>query len=220
MEAFDFRRVEPSAVRVAKGATRNMYSLAPRIPVQFPRVAVTVSLGNFGYNALLKFDPNVASHAKFATWLEAVEAETCAQMTSNGVGPREELGERWNSTLKGFGDSKNMYATIGTDAIVFDENDEILEASPTRIKFADFLMELQGVWTSSDQMGLRWRVVQVREASAPPRAPPPKPAFADDEDDEAYAALLKPELDEENVFKKRRLEIATSPPALLFVEDF
>jgi hypothetical protein len=208
-KGFDFRRVDAGAVRVAKAPTRSMYSLAPRVPVQLPRVALNVSLGNFGYSALARFNPEVPSHAAFCAWVDRVEANAMRQI-SEIVGPLKE--DAWVPTLKGYGNFRSMYLTIGTDSTVFGEDKEIFEASPTTLKFADVLCEIQGIWTKPDQMGLRWRIVQVLEASEGPREPPPKPAFADDDAD--YSTLLRPDLDEDRVFKKRRLE-----PSMLFLDD-
>lgn len=208
-EAFDFRRIDPSAVRVAKTPSRSLYSLAPRIPVQFPRVAVTVTLGNFGYSLLARFKPSaVDSHAKFCEWVDRVEERAILEMEQSD---ESSACRTWVPSLKGFGDSRSMYLTIGTDAVTFDESKALFEASPTALKFADLLCEIQGVWTKPDQFGLRWRIVQVLEASRGPFENPLPPAFESDDAD--YESLLKPELDE-SLFKKRRIE-----PTMLFVDE-
>jgi hypothetical protein len=206
---FDFRRIDSTAVRVAKTPTRTLYSLAPRVPVQLPRVAVNVTLGNFGYSALARFNTAIPSHAAFCAWVDRIETNAIHQL-SEVVGPLKE--DAWVPSLKGYGNSRNMYFTIGTDSTVFESDGELFEASPTSLKFADMLCEIQGVWTKPDQLGLRWRVVQVLKADEGPREPPPVPAF--EEDDADYSAVLRPELDEDRVFKKRRID-----PPMLFLED-
>lgn len=206
-EAFDFRRVDPSAVRVAKTATRTLFPLVPRVPVQLPRVPVRISLGNFGYNVLARFSRDAPSHAAFCDWIDRVDATVAGSLDPP---PRE--GE-WTPSLKGYGDSRNLYLTIGTDAVVFAEDSQLFEASPTTLQFADILCEIQGAWRKSDQCGLRWRVVQVMAASSGPRYTPPMPKFEEDEDFD-YSSILKPEFDEDRVFKKRRTE-----PTMLFVDE-
>lgn len=173
----DFRSIGPDAMAISAAKSRSLYPCLPRIPVQLPRARCIVSLGNFGYNLLFRFDREVPIHAAFAEWVSALESRAQEQMASIDPG----LG--WTTSLKGFGDSLTLYLTIDSASVVFDTDNSLLEASPTTLTAADAIVEIGGVWTSPTNAGLRWKLVQIKRQMSPPIAGAPVPAFLDDEMD-------------------------------------
>lgn len=171
----DFRTIGPDAMALSAAKTRSLYPCVPRIPLQLPRARCTVSLGSFGYNLLFRFDREVPVHAAFAAWVAALEARATDRMDE--IDP----GLTWTTSLKGFGDTATLYLTIDSASIVFDADASLLEASPTTLTVADAIVEIGGVWTSPTNAGLRWKVLQLKKATAPPLAGVPSPAFLDDE---------------------------------------
>ena len=173
----DFRTLGQDAMSLSGTKTRSLYPCLPRIPVQLPRARCIVSLGNFGYNLLFRFDREVPVHAAFAEWVAAIEARAMDRMDE--IDP----GLTWTTSLKGFGDTMTLYLTIDSASVVFDADATLLEASPTTITAADAIVEIGGVWTSPTNAGLRWKLLQIKKAAAPPMAGAPTPAFVDDDMD-------------------------------------
>ena len=171
----DFRKLGQDAFALSGTKTRNLYPCVPRIPLQLPRARCIVSLGNFGFNLLFRFDRDVPVHAAFAEWVAAIEARAMDRV--------DEIDPclTWTTSLKGFGDTLSLYLTIDSATVVFDTDNSLLEASPTTITAADAIVEIGGVWTSPTNAGLRFKLLQLKKATAPPLAGVPSPAFMDDD---------------------------------------
>lgn len=173
----DFRKLGQDAFALSATKSRSLYPCVPRIPIQLPRARCIVSLGNFGYNLLFRFDREVPVHAAFAEWVAGIEARAMDGMDE--IDP----GLTWTTSLKGFGDTLSLYLTIDSASVVFDADATLLEASPTTITAADAIVEIGGVWTSPTNAGLRFKLLQLKKAIAPPIAGAPTPAFLEDDMD-------------------------------------
>ena len=178
--AMDFRAITVEDVCVAGTPSRGLYPLQPRLPVQTPTAACVVSLGSFGYNAVLRFDPSRAIHAAFVAWVDAIEGEVRRQFFSAPGRPVLD----WTSSIKDYSATRTLYLGFDDKTLVYTPGGQsLLEQSPTTLKAAACLVEIAGVWTGPTHAGLRWKVVQVLAQD------PPGAAWAFAEDDE-HAAVM------------------------------
>ena len=178
----DYRTIHTSDVALAGTPSRGLFPLQPRLPLQIPTTACMATLGTFGYNLVLRFDPLRRSHAAFINWVEAVESEIRRQL---GELP-DTHGLQWTTSVK-MGSS--LYLSLDDKTLLYaPDGASLLEKSPTSLKAAACLVEIAGVWTGPTHAGLRWRVVQVleqdlpaadwgfeEETELPPLPPPPPP---------------------------------------------
>jgi hypothetical protein len=165
----DFRRVDLTTLQWAKRGCK--------ATVQTPLCGCRVTKA--GLDALrldVSLLPHVPQHAAFCEWLE--RAEEAAEAALSPQRPRSSCVFRGNLRLMAFKGSVRVY-DHDADEWAGDE-DDLLSASSVAC-----VIDLQGIWTTDNRWGLRWRVSEVRFSRAAPELPaPPECGGGGGEDDD------------------------------------
>lgn len=171
----DFRGVRIDELRWSKTA-RGAGVVGPggaKVQVQTPvaacRMVPMVSKFSSGWTLDLTFQDSDPVAAAFADFLEDTMAAAVAWGGVTGVQPAD-------AVTRSFGGGRSLRVTAFSDTLFFDPSGAVtLPSGGAQSLGASCLLELQGLWTSPARWGLRWRVVQVKEA---PNAPAAAPSFA------------------------------------------
>lgn len=157
----DFRAVSVAALRWFP-QSRSLVPVTP-VRVQAPPSPTSITLmpGRFGIELALA---GHAAHPLFVAFVQDVElhAQANAQPTKGSLA--------WHSCVDTNSPVPGVRLAAFEDTRFFDA-DGRPHTSPTAITSCSCLLELTGAWTTDAKWGLRWKVVEVKEASNDVRVP-------------------------------------------------
>lgn len=179
----DFRHVSPAALTWFP-QSRRVVPVTP-VRVQVPPSACAIALlpGRYGVELTLA---GHAAHPAFVRFLAEVEAH--AREHARPADP----SLRWFPCADADALVPKLRVSAFDDTKFFGA-DGLPSTDPTGFAACSCLLELTGAWTADAAWGLRWRVLEVKDAGAPPAlpalfvdddAPPPavQPMFLADDD--------------------------------------
>ena len=153
----DFRTIGVHALKWLPLSRKTLPVTPIRVQVPPSQCSITLLQGRYGVDLTLCGHP---AHAGFVRFLASLERH--AQCNAS---PPPDL--RWypNVTVDSLVPLMKLSAFDGTK--FFDAGGEVCY-EPTAIQGCSCLLELSGAWTSSTSWGLRWKVLEIKQASAGP----------------------------------------------------
>lgn len=151
----DYRAVDVAATKWFPQTRKTVP--ATSIVVQVPPSACTVSLlpGRYALELVLA---GHAAHPGFVSFLEDVEAHARAHA-------KPTLPDlQWHAAVHTDALLPTFKVSAFDDTLFYTSDDEI-HASPEDIRACACLVEMAGAWTSDTHWGIRWKVLEVKDAS-------------------------------------------------------
>jgi hypothetical protein len=169
----DFRVVRPCSLKWLP-QVRQTVPVAPATCVQTPPSACDIALLPGRYALTL----SLAGHAAHTQFLDFVfDLEEHAQRHARRLA-RHGPNPTWRPCIDAGGLVPTMRLSAFDDAKFFDRSGGKV-FDPTGFQACSCLLELTGVWVAEASWGLRWKVLEVKEAPAVPVVPcligPPEP---------------------------------------------
>lgn len=166
----DFREVDVSGI-VWRPTHRGVSASTPggKITVQTPvarcRIEPMASTYSSGWTITLLFDENDNIHTDFQEFLRRLQA-SYKNWDKNTDGVLRNLSDAVYCRPNGYGCSFRF--TAFSDAQFYNADSGQVQ-DPSAMMACSCVLQLQGVWTTPDRWGLRWKVVQVKQSTS--RAP-------------------------------------------------
>ncbi len=169
----DFRSVDTARMEWRRGP-RGVYASvgggdSSKVMIQTPvarcRVRPMVSTYSSGWTIDLLFSHQDDVHVAFMEFLRAVQASAIRSGGLDGLTMSDAV---YND--------RSFRFTAFSDALYFNTDASQVQG-PAAMDACSCLLQLQGVWTTAERWGLRWKVIQVKGAIAPSAAPAAVPAW-------------------------------------------
>lgn len=213
----DFRTVDVPALKWFPQSRKTVPVTPIRVQVPPSQCAIELLPGRYAVDLTLAGHPVHEAFVQFVKDVEA-HAQTHARPT------RPDL--RWCSCVDADALLPRFRVSAFDDAKFFT-GDGDTHLAPTDIQSCAVLLELGGAWTTDACWGVRWKVLEVKQAPpvpppflflpepAPDRAPPPVPfAFLDDpESHDKEGQVVGPPRDDGRGQLAQRIELLALEPA-------
>ena len=156
----DFRTVDPGSIVWKRGGKAGAVIAVPKISVQTPTCACTISVHTAG---MLRVDLKLGNrdiHRRFIEWIAAIEAGVRGTDDAD-----DELG-LGDAAMSSSVYAGNFKAMAFSDTLMFDDTGDV-SSDATGAKRCAALVDLVGLWTTPTAWGLRWKLTQLKFSETP-----------------------------------------------------